>query len=445
MGGCLEEMNAKDSAIDRVVLAPLQETLEEFSKLQELLEKCIDIDKAKQNDYVINPDFCADLKGMSQGIEKALGKMRDLRRHVENDLCVNKTIDLVPSESYTYVFEVDKKEGDKGFRNSSNQYRIISVKMNKTTFTCEELKMLVAAYLELDGEYRARQAELVDKVLEIVSSYHPVLERVSSVIAKFDVLTSFAEVSAQYRYVQPKMSGMVDDDDQAMEDESHPAAASKLVLLESRHPLIEVQDPTRCIANDCKMVKGESSLAIITGPNMGGKSTYIRQIAIALLFAQIGCFVPCAQAELPVVDCIIARVGASDHQLRGISTFMSEMIEASCMLKTATANSFIIMDELGRGTATDEGFGLAWAIAEEIANEIGAFCLFATHYHEMTAIESEVPSARNLYVSARADEHSLTMLYKVHEGICGRSYGIHIAEMLEFPKEVIQEAKRIQS
>jgi len=176
---------------------------------------------------------------------------------------------------------------------------------------------------------------------------------------------------------------------------------------------------------------------------MGGKSTFIRQVATSILLMHVGCFVPCTKAEIPITDSIIARVGASDHQLRGISTFMSEMIEASCMLKTATERSFIIMDELGRGTSTDEGFGLAWAIAEHIATDLKSLCLFATHFHEMTQMEAEIASVKNLYVSALAEGDQLTMLYKVQEGVIDRSYGIHVAEMLKFPESVIKQAKEI--
>lgn len=236
----------------------------------------------------------------------------------------------------------------------------------------------------------------MQKVLEIASTYYPLLEQVSTIIAQLDVLTAFAQVSGNNGYVRPVMN-----------------EEKKLELVESRHPLIEVQDPASCISNNCRMNPGTSNMQIITGPNMGGKSTYIRQVATCILLAHIGCFIPCTSASIPLIDCIIARVGASDHQLRGISTFMAEMLEASCMLKTATANSFIIMDELGRGTSTNEGFGLAWAIAEYLATEINCLTLFATHFHEMTAMEKELPNVKNLYVRALAEGEKLTMLYKV--------------------------------
>jgi DNA mismatch repair protein MSH2 len=146
---------------------------------------------------------------------------------------------------------------------------------------------------------------------------------------------------------------------------------------------------------------------------MGGKSTYIRQVAICALMAHIGCYVPCSYAQVPVLDAIITRVGASDMQLRGISTFMSEMLEASCMLKTATERSLIIIDELGRGTSTSEGFGIAWAIAEHIALDLKPYCLFATHFHEMTLMEEEIPCVKNYYVSCITLDQKITMQYKV--------------------------------
>merc|ERR1712232_1264127 len=190
--------------------------------------------------------------------------------------------------------------------------------------------------------------------------------------------------------------------------------------------------------------KESSRLHLITGPNMGGKSTYIRSVSLIALLNQVGCFVPCRSAVLPIFDAIYCRVGASDMQLRGISTFMAEMLEASCILNTATDRSLVIVDELGRGTSTSDGFGIAWAIARHLTEVKRCFSLFATHFHELAGLEDAAPGVRNRHATAAVDSATgqLTFLYALADGPADQSYGAHVAELAGFPARVVEAARR---
>merc|ERR1712232_574735 len=188
----------------------------------------------------------------------------------------------------------------------------------------------------------------------------------------------------------------------------------------------------------------ESRLHIITGPNMGGKSTYIRSVALIALLNQVGSFVPCQSATLPIFDSVMCRVGASDMQLRGISTFMAEMLEAASILNTATERSLVIVDELGRGTSTSDGFGIAWAIARHLAESKRCFTLFATHFHELAGLEDVAAAVHNRHATASVDTASgqLTFLYALAAGPADQSYGAHVAELAGFPRGVVEAARR---
>ncbi len=213
-------------------------------------------------------------------------------------------------------------------------------------------------------------------------------------------------------------------------------------IIGARHPCVELQDDVEYIPNDYVLEREGSRLMLVTGPNMGGKSTYIRALGAIAVMAQVGSFVPASEARLCVLEMVLARVGASDATQRGISTFMAEMIDASAILASATSRSLVIIDELGRGTSTFDGFGLAWSISEYLLKRTRCFTLFATHYHELTQLDRE-QGVLNRHVTAHAVENGeITMLYSVEDGPCLDSFGIHVAQLSRFPPTVIASAKR---
>ncbi|KAJ1920700.1 MSH2 protein [Mycoemilia scoparia] len=407
----LEDADTDTQLLQDIFIKPFKDCSEKLQKLQELVETTIDMEMLDRHEFIVKPDFDQNLQDIKQNMDRALNEMSD--EHV-------KVADRLNLEEASRI------------RNKKAQYIELTTQKNGVYFTTPAFREFSQEYKDLSKSYEKAQSALVKEVLGIVNTYCPMLEIANGIFAHLDVICSLAEASATapIPYVRPKIT-----------------EGDQFILNESRHPCIEVQEGVSFIPNDVKMIRGKSEFEIITGPNMGGKSTYIRQIGAIALMAQVGCFVPCAEAEICIFDCVLARVGAGDAQLKGVSTFMAEMLEMSSILKTATRKSLIIVDELGRGTSTYDGFGLAWAISEHIITKLGSFCLFATHFHELTTLAKKYPGVHNLnvtaYIGPGMDAHSAYQTdYLTIVGVCEQSFGIHVAELANFPGSVVRLSKK---
>ena len=267
--------------------------------------------------------------------------------------------------------------------------------------------------------------ELFLEIRKTCGEYTHKLQEIAKIISEIDVLASFALISEKYNYIRPELN------------DNH-----ELEIIDGRHPVVEKVIKESYIPNDIVMDKN-TSIILITGPNMAGKSTYMRELGIITIMAQIGCYIPAKQASLPIFDKIFTRIGASDDLVSGESTFMVEMTEAANAIKNATADSLILFDELGRGTATFDGMSLAQAILEYINNKIGCKTLFSTHYHELTDLENTLDKLKNKHVSAEEKDGKITFLHKVKDGSIDKSYGINVAKLANLPKEVTDRASEI--
>jgi DNA mismatch repair protein MutS len=297
---------------------------------------------------------------------------------------------------------------------------------NGERFITKELKELESSLLSAEEQRVRLEHTLFISLLESLKIHTQSLQMLSASLAEIDVYLAFASVSSRYQYVKPSFN-----------------VNHEIELIESRHPVIEkVMKASRFVSNDFYL-KTHERIAVITGPNMGGKSTFMRQVALTVILAQIGCFVPAKKANLPLFDAIYTRIGASDDLVGGQSTFMMEMVQTNTAIQHATEHSLLIFDEIGRGTATFDGMALAHAILEYVMNHNRSFLLFSTHYHELTQLASFHPSIVNMHASVLEKDDQITFLYKLKRGIMSQSYGIHVAHLAKLPISLLQRAKVI--
>jgi DNA mismatch repair protein MutS len=323
---------------------------------------------------------------------------------------------------FGYYIEVTKANLDKVPANYVRKQTIA----NGERFITPELKEMEGKILGAEERSVKLEYELFQRVREEVLGRVPQMQQTAAALAQLDVLASFAETARLHNYCRP-----------------HIGEEGALSIRNGRHPVLEQNlNGERFVPNDTHLDQSVQ-IALITGPNMAGKSTYIRQVALLTLLAHTGSFIPAEQARIDLVDRIFTRIGASDDLARGQSTFMVEMCETANILNNATARSLIVLDEIGRGTSTFDGLSLAWSIVEHLHNQVGAKTLFATHYHELTELAGRLPRLKNYNVAVREWHDQVVFLRKIVEGGTDKSYGIQVARLAGVPKPVLERAKEI--
>ena len=395
-----------------------------YDELTSLLEKAIREDA---------PFTLKEGRLIKQGYNKELDELKEISsgskdfilklEQEERERTGIKTLKVGFNKIFGYYIEVSKsfiKDIKEEFGYDRKQ-----TLANCERYTTKLLKEKENIILGAEDKIINLEYKLFMDIREVVKRYIKDLQKTSKTLCEIDMLQAFSVVSDEYKYTRPQIT-----------DEN------KVKLIESRHPVVEKVLNNNYVSNDIVM-DNNTSILLITGPNMAGKSTYMRQMAITVIMAQMGCFVPAKEAQLPIFDKIFTRIGASDDLVSGSSTFMIEMEEANYAIANATDKSLILFDELGRGTATYDGMSLAEAILEYIHNNIKAKTMFSTHYHELTNLEKKLKHLKNVHVSAVEEDGKITFLHKIKNGSVDKSYGIHVASLANLPKELIDNATKI--
>jgi DNA mismatch repair protein MutS len=408
-------------------LGELHERLDELADVHELLEKAIHPEPpiVLSEGGLIRAGYNAELdelRDLGQNSRRLLAQI-ELRERERTGIA---SLKVRFNNIFGYYIEISKAN----LHLAPPDYGRKQTLVNAERFTTPELKELEAKILEAEERSHTLEHDLFVDVRRQAGSQAPRIRRTAAALAELDVLTCFAHLAAERDYHRPEFSDN-----------------AELLIQEGRHPVIERivegAHTGKFIPNDLYMNGGSDLLLVVTGPNMGGKSTYLRQAAQIALMAQIGSFVPAARAKLPIFDRIFTRIGASDNLARGRSTFMVEMTEAATILNTATPSSLVLLDEVGRGTSTFDGLSIAWAVVEYLLTHTRAKTLFATHYHELTELAELLPGVKNYHVAVKESGSNIVFLRKVEPGSADKSYGIEVARLAGLPMVVIERARRI--
>ena len=405
------------------LLDELNEQLDVLDDIYQIIEKAI----------VDDPPFSIKEGGIikhgySNELDELKDSIKDAQQWISNLDVIEREKTGIPNlkvgynKVFGYYLDVTKSHLDKVPENYIRKQTLT----NSERYITPELKETEALVLNAEGKINNKEYELFVSLRDEIKKHIRRIQNTSKAVSTLDVLTSFAEVSYNYGYVKPEMS-----------------TGDKIIIEKGRHPVIEqmVKDGV-FVANDVYLNRDDASMLLITGPNMSGKSTYMRQTALIVLMAQSGCFVPCESAKIGLVDRIFTRIGASDNLAGGQSTFYVEMSELAYILNNATSKSLVILDEIGRGTSTYDGLSIAWSVAEYLCRSDKRIrTLFASHYHELTALEDTLTCFKNLNVDVAEENGNIVFLHKIVEGSASRSYGIHVAKIAGVPKELLDRAE----
>ncbi len=398
--------------------------LPEIDDLYELIENSI-VDEPPLNiteGGIIKNNFDKKLDSLKELADNAEDKLIEYENK-QKDLTGIKNLKIIYNKNNGYSIEVTKSNIDKV---DSSYIRKQTLK-NQERYTTEELENISSMILNGKEKINQLEYDIFNEIIEKILSSTLRLQSLSKMIANIDSLNSLAKIAHKYSYCRPDI-----------------CESNEIEIKDGRHPVIEINlDENEFIANDTQIGEEDNLIQIITGPNMAGKSTYMRQMALIIIMAQIGSFVPATSARIGICDKIFTRIGASDNISKGESTFMLEMNEVSNIIKNSTDKSFVILDEVGRGTSSDDGLSIAMALVEYLSKHKKVKTVFATHFHELTILENELSNVKNLKIEILEEDNNLVFLRKITRGKSDRSYGIEVAKLSGLPDEILDNARNI--